>query len=227
MGIIDLTLPARHGDGRFGQENEFIGEPHTFEQHGVQSSTFKMFAHFGTHVDAPRHFLPEGDTIEEVPLERLIGRGAVFDFSGLPARAGIGARELIHKDPGLEDGDIAVLRTDWTDNHWGQEHFLTEAPYLAEDGAEWLVQKKVRAVVYDFPEEYLIRTEGFRGESCVIHHTLLGNNIYNIEYVINLRALTKPFHTVIALPLKLVGMDGAPARVIALDADDDLLFNNN
>jgi arylformamidase len=220
MKIIDLTLPARHGDGRFGQENQFLPEPHTFEQHGLQSSTFRMFAHFGTHVDAPRHFLPDGRTIDEVPLDRLIGRGTVFDLSDSPPNAAIGESELAKKDPGLIEGDIAVLRTGWTDQHWGTGHFLENAPFLDEDGANWLVEKNVKAVVYDFPEEYLIRTQGFRGESCTIHHTILGNDIYNIEYVINLRRLEKSFYTIMALPLNLVGMDGAPARVIALDNYD-------
>jgi arylformamidase len=81
-------------------------------------------------------------------------------------------------------------------------------PHLSTDAAEWLVARGVKAVVYDFPEEYLIRTENFRGEDCPVHHTLLGNGFYNIEYVVNLRRLTKPFYTIFALPLKLRGPVG-------------------
>jgi arylformamidase len=217
LKIVDLTLPARAGDGRFGQENEFLETPHTFATHGLQSSTFKMFAHFGTHIDAPRHFIPGGATIDQVPLESLVGRGALFDLSKIGDGSPIGAALLTRQDPGLAAGDIAILRTDWMDHHWGSEEFLSKSPYLSEDGANWLVEKNVKAVVYDFPEEYAIRIADFRGESCAIHHTLLGNDIYNIEYVINLAALTESFPTIVALPLNLVGMDGAPARVIAVE----------
>lgn len=217
MNIIDLTMPARHGDGRFGQQNDFVQELHNFDEHGHQSSTIRMFAHFGTHVDAPRHFIRGGDTIDQVAPNRLMGRGAVFDLSGIPDGGEIGTCELSAADPGTGVGDIAILRTDWTDKHWGTDGFLAEAPYLSAAGAQWLVEKQVRAVVYDFPEEYLIRTGAYRGEDCVVHHTILGNDIYNIEYVVNLAALQRDFHTLFALPLKLVDLDGAPARVIAFD----------
>ncbi|MEY8015819.1 cyclase family protein [Mycobacterium servetii] len=266
--MIDLTMPIRENDGRYTSRNTFYPAPHTFEEHGVQSSTFKMFAHFGTHVDAPRHFIQGGDTIDEIPPQRLMGRGAVFVFDvgnnqfettprpGLLGRhvtwesrytsrvlrsksmafnprhahftrrfiqggaAGLvrprpnDANILTERDPGLAANDIAILRTDWTDRMWGKPEFLTAAPFLTGDGARWLVDHGVKAVVYDFPEEEIIRKDHWDGKDAVVHHTMLGNDIYNIEYVVNLSRIAEPFVGLIATPLPLVNLDGWILRLV-------------
>jgi arylformamidase len=110
-----------------------------------------------------------------------------------------------------------VLRTDWTDRAWGTAPFWTESPYLTRDAAEWLVAQRVSAVVYDFVEEYAVRKPGFTGTDCEVHHAILGAGIYNIEYVVGLGQIRRATTTIVALPLRLIGVESAPARVIALD----------
>lgn len=215
-GVVDLTLPVNPGEGRFGLDTVFE-TPITFDDSNWQGSTFQMFAHSGTHVDAPVHFIRDGLTIERAPLDRLIGRGWLFDLTGVGAGGAIDPERLEAADPGLQDGDMAVLRTDWTDKRWGEERFVDDSPYLTLDGARWLVDRGVKAIVYDFSEEYVVRKPGFRGEECEVHHLILGSGVWNIEYVTNLGALTGPAVTIVALPLKLAGLDGSPARVIAFD----------
>ena len=65
-----------------------------------------------------------------------------------------------------------------------------------------------------------MRQPGFRGEDCPIHHRILGAEIYNIEYVHNLSRISARRCTILALPLKLAGLDGAPARVVAIEGMD-------
>ena len=65
-----------------------------------------------------------------------------------------------------------------------------------------------------------MRTPGFRGEDCIVHHTLLGEDIYNIEYVHRLPAISAERLAIVALPIKLAGLDGAPARVLAIEGFD-------
>lgn len=150
-------------------------------------------------------------------LERISGRGVVFDLHGKQGSEAITDQDLAAQGGQFRPGDIAVLRTDWTDKHWGTSRFWSDSPYLTLEAARWLVERQVKAVVYDFAEEYVVRMPGFTGADCVIHHTILGSGIYNIEYVTNLGALTKPVVTIMALPLPLVGVESAPARVIALE----------
>jgi arylformamidase len=217
--IIDLAVPIREGEGRLQSDVRFE-TPYTYDELNWQGSSFCMFCHYGTHVDAPNHFIRGGAAIDEVPLQRLIGPAAVIDLSDHGEGCPIHGDTLEDRGRHLQRNDIAVLRTDWTDKHWGRSEFWTSGPYLAPSGADWLVERGVKAVVYDFAEEYVVRNPPFRGEDCEVHHKILGNDIYNIEYVRGLHKISRPRTTIIAMPLKLVGLDGAPSRVIALDGVD-------
>jgi hypothetical protein len=118
-------------------------------------------------------------------------------------------------------GDIAVLRTGWSDESWGEDRFWRDGPWLTPYAADWLVECAVKAIVYDFSEEYVVHLgHHFRGEDCIVHHKILGDEIYNIEYVHHLGFIREPRFAIIALPLKLVGLDGAPARVLAIEGHD-------
>lgn len=217
--LIDLSVPIVHGHGRLNTTVQFE-TTYRYEDVGWQGSSMSMFCHYGTHVDAPIHFIRDGDTMEKVPLEKLMGAASVIELDDHGENTGIAADTLEDRGRHVEAGDIVILRTGWSDLHWGGDDFWTKGPYLTPEGADWLVERRASAIVYDFSEEYVVREPGFRGEDCVVHHKLLGNDIYNIEYVHNLGEIRQPRVTLLALPLKLVGMDGAPARVVAIEGVD-------
>ncbi len=216
--IIDLTIPIKEGEGRLETKTIF-DRPYTFEKHGWQGSTFRMFAHYPTHIDAPRHHFQDGQTIDEVSLDRLMGSAALIDLSDHGCETGITGDTLEERGQHTRPGDICILYTGWSEK-WGTEEFWREGPFLEPEGADWLVERRVTAIVYDFAEEYVVRKPDISGQDCIIHHKILGNNVYNIEYVHNLDKISNPRLTIIALPLKLVGFDGSPARVIALEGVD-------
>lgn len=219
MKLIDLSLPIRNGDGRLGLEVKFE-TPYSYPEHGWQGSTFSMFAHYATHVDAPNHFIENGDGIDKAPLNRLLGPAAVIDLADHGREAGIKGDVLEDRGRHVERNDIVILRTLWSDKHWGKDEFWKEGPYLSPDGADWLVERGVKSVVYDFSEEYVVRHGSFRGDECEVHHKILGTDIYNIEYVHNLGKISGPRTAIMALPLKLEGLDGSPSRVVALEGED-------
>lgn len=215
----DLSVTVRHGDGRLELKVEFT-TPYTYKDVNWQGSSFCMFCHYGTHVDAPNHFICDGISIDQVPLNRIMGPAAVIDLSDFDQDGKITSRVLEDRGRHVVSNDIAILRTGWSDKHWGTDAFWKKGPYLTPDAGDWLVERKVKAIVYDFAEEYVVRNQGFRGEECVVHHKILGNDIFNIEYVINLAKIERPRCAIIAMPLKLEGLDGAPSRVVALDGVD-------
>ena len=219
MHVIDLSLTLRHGEGRLGLSVDFT-TPYRFADCGWQGSSFSMFCHYGSHVDAPNHFIEGAAGIDQAPLGKLIGPAALVELDDHGRAAAITGDTLEDRGRHVAPGDIAILWTGWTDAHWGRECFWQEGPYLAGDGADWLVERGVKAVVYDFSEEYVVRRPGFRGEDCEIHHKILGRDIYNIEYVHNLSAISAPRCAIVALPLKLEGLDGAPARILAIEDFD-------
>jgi arylformamidase len=217
--IIDLSVPVRHGDGRLGLTVKF-DTPFTFDDIGWQGSSFDMFCHHGTHVDAPNHFIRDGKSIDQVPLGHLMGPAGMIDLTDHGNSQEITGDTLEDRGRHVRQGDIAILRTCWSDKHWGSDIFWKEGPYLGLTGADWLVERGVKAIVYDFSEEYVVRNPGFRGEECLVHHKILGKEIYNIEYVHGLGKISRPRTAIIALPLNLVGLDGSPSRVVALDGVD-------
>ncbi len=217
--LIDLSIPIRHGDGRLGLTVQ-VSTPYSYETCNWQGSCISMFCHHATHVDAPNHFIQGAPGIDAAPLDRLMGAAALIALEDHGAAAGIGADTLRARGRHVRRGDIVILRTLWSDRHWGSAEFWRDGPYLRPDGADWLVDQGVKAVVYDFSEEFVVREPGFRGEDCVVHHRILGNAIYNIEYVHRLDRITAERLTILALPLKLEGLDGAPARVVAIEGAD-------
>lgn len=214
--IIDLSFPIKEGDGRLGLSVNFT-TPYTYENCNWQGSCFSMFCHHATHIDAPNHFIHGSKAIDEAPLDRLIGPAALIALEDHGKEGQITGNTLEGRGAHVRPGDIVILRTCWSDKYWGKSDFWLEGPYLSLDAADWLVERGVKAIVYDFSEEYVVRIHGFRGEECAVHHRILGKDIYNIEYVHNLHYITQQRLGIIALPLKLVGLDGSPARVIAIE----------
>ena len=92
---------------------------------------------------------------------------------------------------------------------------------MTKDACEWLLAKEIRSIGYDFPQDYPIRglLSGKKApmSEFVTHDILLRQGIIMIEYLCNLSALREPRPMLIALPIKIPGADGAPARVIALE----------
>ena len=160
MNIVDLSVPVRHGEGRLGLEVKF-DTPYSYESCGWQGSTFSMFAHYGTHVDAPIHFIRDAATIEAAPLGKLIGPAGLIDLSDHCKAVGITADTLEDRGRHVRGGDIAVLRTGWSDESWGEDRFWRDGPWLKPDAADWLVERGVKAVVYDFSEEYVVHLGPF------------------------------------------------------------------
>ena len=217
--LIDLSIPVKHGDGRLGLEVKFA-TPYTIENCGWQGSTFSMFAHQATHIDAPNHFIKGAQSIDQAPLNHLIGPAAMVELDDHGKDKAITGKTLEDRGRHVKKGDIAILRTGWSDKCWGQPQFWKESPYLDLSGADWLAERGVHAVVYDFSEEYVVRQQSFQGKDCVVHHRILGQEIYNIEYVRGLGKIHQPRLGIIAFPLPLVGFDGSPARVVAIEGVD-------
>jgi arylformamidase len=178
--------------------------------------------HGFTHMDSPRHFFPDGKTTSEIPLETTVGEAAVIDLAPVAPNQAIGPERLAAAGGHLLRGDIAVMRSCWAEQRSPRTaEFWTEAPYMTREGASWLLERGVRAVAFDFPQDYCIRLM-LKGEvrpieENVTHDILLRNGVILIEYLVNTVALTRPRVWFCCLPLKVPNSDGAPARVIAME----------
>ncbi len=163
-------------------------------------SSFEMDCHFGTHVDSPNHFVQNGITIDQVPLNRLCGECCVIEVAG---RRNIEPGDLIN----VRNGDRVLFKT------LGSQLLLNGVmdpdayAYLMPDSAKMLVGLNVACVGID-----AFSVDAYNsGEP--VHHILLPAGIPIIE-CLNLQEIVAGRYELIVLPLKIHGAEASPARAI-------------
>ncbi|NDV22205.1 cyclase family protein [Desulfovibrio sp. JC022] len=215
--LIDLTHLIHEGmltyDRPWHVQVEVSQLAH-IENQGRETRRLVLGSHTGTHVDAPAHFVQSGNTIENLSLEALIGPARIIDYSSLPGLTEISV-EMLKEELGEIIPQRIILRYDW-DKYWGDEKYYTGHPYLSEHAARWLVEKGVKlvgtdAAMPDNPEPPA------NSPDSPIHKILLKSKVILLEYLCNIHQLTSETVTLMALPLKVKGADGAPVRCVAYD----------
>ena len=218
--VIDLTFPFVQPHWRW-----LVG---LYRRKHVDPSIQHFFMNYNlhsfTHCDALLHFLPGSLSIDKVPLDKFMGEAAVVDLSHLGENEGVTAADLEKHGQHVRAGDIVLLRTDWplkcnvtSRDFWGK------APYTERNACEWLIQRKIKTVAFDYPADYVIRYEvldpqhDYKKEEFTTHVTLFPAGIYHVDYVCNLHLITKKRVQFMALPMPLQGMEGSPARAIAIE----------
>jgi arylformamidase len=215
---VDLTHELHNGMPIYpGDPAPSFVSYSTLEKDGVNLTKLTLGSHTGTHIDAPRHFIPDGVSVDQIPVSKLVGQAYVTDMSRKPIGSGITNQDLRKSIEGrVVVGDIVVIYTGCSER-WDDELIRRNYTYLTEDAAEYLVSKKVRAVGIDF-----LSVEKFQAPTPAAHKTLLGNGIFIIE---SLSRATKQFVgkkiLMICMPIKLQNGDGAPSRVIGVPIRQD------
>jgi arylformamidase len=220
MRIIDLSLPITTDHPRWKTEVTFAGDLAKGDL--AQVTTLKVSCHAFTHVDARRHMFADGATIESTPLDKLVGDCAVIDLVDVKPNEAISAERLAARGGHIRKGGMALFKTGWDRQRPPQSTtFWTDSPYLTRDAAQWLMDRGIVTVAYDFPQDYTIRLL-LKGEvrplpEHVTHDILLRNGVHMIEYVANTIEIREKQVLLCAAPLKIPGADGAPARVFAIE----------
>jgi len=197
----------------------------TIEKDGYQAAKFATEEHFGTHVDAPSHFVSGGWTVDEIPADRLI-RPAVCVNIAEKVRGDANYRLTVEDLRSFErahgqipEGVTVLIATGW-DDRWplthgeymnmkdGVRHF----PGISVEAATLLANDRhVAAIGIDTPSIDYGMSEHFEA-----HRVTLAMNIYHIENATGLTRLPATGFTVVVAPLKIKDGTGGPARVLAL-----------
>jgi kynurenine formamidase len=212
-GWIDLTWPLGPDVPRLTAfPPPEIGRFKSLPDDPFNVTELSMVVHLGTHVDAPRHFFDDGPAFDEIPLERLMGTGVVWQLeSGLDGV--IEPDELERMRPVAEPGDIVVLDTGAA-GRFGTPDYHRH-PSLSRDACEWLVDREVKLVAVDASTPELPLSRRGPGFDFPAHRTLLRDGVLIAEQVTNVRQLAGGCAEFLFLALNVVGGDGAPARVLA------------
>ena len=204
MKLIDVTLPLDANLPTYPGNTPFILEAIKRIARGDNAnlSTLHMSAHAGTHVDAPRHFFDDGAGVDALPLELMLGRTRVVEIS---ASTEIGAAELAGVD--LAD-DVRILFKTRNSRLWNSSDFHEDYVGVTASGAEHLIARGIKVVGVDY-----LSVEQFKKPGAPAHHVLLGGGAIVIEGL-NLQEVEAGIYDMVCLPLRVVGADGAPARVL-------------
>jgi kynurenine formamidase len=212
--IVDLSLTLRMGMRGVGMEpNTSIADT------GYNTTNLRLLSHAGTHMDAPRHFLDDGGSIDAMSLDRCVGPALVVDLSHKEPHSLITVDDLVSVVARVRPGVRLLLRTGW-DGHVHLPDFRTHFPRISPELARWLVQRKVALLGVQSPSVASLRPED-HAELVEVHQTLLRGGVVIVEGLANLSDLRRDEVQFIALPLKLEGCDGSPVRAIAIEEDDD------
>ena len=212
--IIDLSTPLY--DGIRG----LTTEPKTsIDTAGYNTTTLHLYSHTGTHMDAPKHFVAGGSTIDEVDLRACVGPAEVIDLTPTAPNAMIRVADLRAAAERISAGTRVLLRTDWC-LHVDTEDFRTHMPIISLELAHWLVQRQVALVGVEQPSVASVRS-GDEQELRDVHQALLNGGVVIVEGLCNLHQLTHDRIHFVALPLPIRGGDGSPMRAIAIEIDEE------
>jgi arylformamidase len=202
---ISPSLPIWPGDpGLTLEQYESMERGAPYNATRISSSV-----HLGTHVDAPRHFLSDGGTVENLPLDVLTGPCYVTQ---LPDGIDAITAEVLGRTEITSDMKRVLFGTS-NSHYWakGESEFQTDFVAITEDGAEWLVERGVQLVGVDY------LSVAPYSESIPTHRVLLKAGIVVVEGL-NLSNVMRGFYDLYCLPLKIAGSDGAPARAILIQS---------
>jgi arylformamidase len=167
-----------------------------------QVSRMSMATHAGTHVDAPAHFVSGGATVDQLPLEILLGKTRVVE---VVVRERVERRDLEVLD--LRD-DLRVLLKTRMSGQLQKPGFQEDHVYLSQDAALYLAQAGIKLVGFDY-----LSIDRFGSADYPAHHALLGAGVVIVEGL-DLSGVEPGEYDMACLPLRVLAGDGAPARVV-------------
>jgi kynurenine formamidase len=205
MEVIDLSAPITEDmDAWPGDVPVRLWRHHTLAEGSPNVGGITLGTHTGTHLDAPFHWFEEGATVERIPLSRMVGEARVVDLRDRSDPATVSLAELQAAAGEVEEGERVLLLTGWRGRIGDQDH-----PALSPEAITWLAGRRPALVGIDTPS---VDPPG----AGYAHGALLGAEIAVIELLCNLQALVGETFLLAALPLPVVGLDGAPVRAVAL-----------
>jgi arylformamidase len=207
--IIDISLPIT------SEMPVWPGDPYPectvvsrLDVEGIQVSRLTLGTHTGTHLDAPRHFIPGGRTIDLLDLRVLVGRCRVIEI--VRAEGHIAPVDLQGFE--LHPGDRVLLKTR-NSQQPSMRVFTFDFAALEPEAADYLCEQGVALVGIDGPS---IDAGSVSDFPC--HKRLLGADVLVVENLV-LRGVTPGIYGLIAAPLNIIGADGCPIRALLTHAE--------
>lgn len=205
MEIIDITFPISSRMPKWPGSVGFSFNWHmTMPKDSNNLSSIQMDSHFGTHIDAPLHFLKNGKSVEKIDLNKCIGDVFVSEIRN---KSSITSSDLENADIPLTCKRL-ILKTD-NQNFWEQDltEFKEDFSSIDASGAKWIVDRGIMLVGIDY-----LSIQRFH-DSADTHRILLEAEVVIIESL-KLNMVQSGWYELVCMPINIEGLEGAPARVV-------------
>lgn len=203
--IYDISVPLVDGGLVYPGNPPIEIKPQQEVSKGASAnvSSLSFGSHTGTHVDAPKHFFDDGMPVDQLPLDILMGPAVVICMED--DVMAVGEKELAMHEL---KGHTRVLIKTRNSGFIRSRDFVKDYTYLAPDGAEYLASLGMTLVGIDY-----LSIEQFHSGHHKTHRALLERGIVIVEGLDLSKPPIGPYELRV-LPLRLVGLDGAPARAV-------------
>jgi arylformamidase len=198
---IDVSVPVSEKMAVFAYEQKPQFERRASMDRGDMgnNSTIHMGIHTGTHLDAPRHGIINGKTIDKMPLSDAIGPARVIEINDMEA-----VRAEALKQYQFKRGERVLFKTQNSARCWKTDAFVADFAYIATDAAQILADAEVRLVGIDYLSV---------GGPPETHKILLCAGVWLLEGL-DLSAVIPGNYNLVCLPLRLIGVEGSPVRAV-------------
>jgi kynurenine formamidase len=172
---------------------------------------YSFSSHFGTHIDAPRHYFADRESLDQLPIARFRGRGFVVPLEGR-RECEITPEHLAPFRDEIARAPFVLLSSRWAD-HFGADEYRRH-PYLGTAAAELLVEFGATCVILDVMTPDLPLSVNPDRNDSPVHRILLGNGVLIVENAASMRAIEGMHVDVLAFPIAIEEADGAPVRLV-------------
>jgi arylformamidase len=208
MKVYDISLTLRHRMPVYPGESTPLLEPTSDMERGASYNVSRLTisTHTGTHIDAPRHVLAGGASVDQIPVDVLVGPALVVEMA---IEQEITAADL--EASAIPAGTERLLFKTRNSRLLDDEDFRRDFVYLTLDAARWLAERGIRLVAIDY-----LSVEKMDADPNIVHQTLLRAGVVIVEGA-DLRRVTPGPYLIACLPLKLEGADGSPVRAVLVE----------
>lgn len=211
--IVDLTQELSNDMPLFpGMARPSFQDIAVVAKDGYGMSEWHLRNHIGTHVDAPTH-LVEGETLDDITLERLVTEAVVLDFSQ-HARGPLTRQEIEPYIERIQPGNIVLIYSGGS-RYWGSEQYWSGWCYPDAEAAQLLIERGISGIGFDGPSADPVNLADPENVIIDLHQLWLGSGRLLFENLTNLDQLPERVLLVVA-PIKVRRANGAPARILAL-----------
>ena len=216
--VVDLSHPVTSDTQVYpGDPVPHLEQHSTIARDGFNLMSVSMGSQSGTHVDAPFHFDDDGKRIDELPLNLFVGPAVVLDCGHLKGRQEITIESLGEQLSAVQNGDIVLFKTRWSEFYGTDEYFNN--PYLNAGLVEHLLSIGVMTFGLDAINIDETPDEEHEGVGFPAHHLIAKAGGVICENLTNLEAIDFERPIVSLLPMKFIGIDGAPVRAVAMQVE--------